>query len=469
MAQHEEAHSTTPDSLDLGPHAWPLFRGASIVGAIGLIAAIVMGWFDRDNFHHFFFAYLNNFSFFLSIALGGMFFVLTQHVTHAGWSVNVRRLAELLAATMPVLAALAAPLVISIALNNGSLYPWAQPLPPYVAPAHAAVEGGHAAAAGTAREGAHVGHGVEADAVVHSSTSEEAHLDQDHKPMGEILAELTPSKRFWLSPWFVVVRIIACLVIWSAIAMWYWRTSVGQDKTGDVKATARMENRSGFMLVVLGLTMTSFTFDMIMSLDPAWYSTMFAVYYFAGTALAIFATLVIVSMGLQRWGLLKGVTTEHYHDLGKYLFCFTFFWGYIAFSQYMLIWYANIPEETTWLRIRGASTVAAHFNEWTYVSIAILFGQLLIPFAGLLSRHMKRNNGPLLFWAVWILVFHWLDNCWMIMPQYDSHFRLGPMQWATFLGIGGIMVAAAVRLASRHALRPIRDPRVLESLGFENM
>jgi hypothetical protein len=462
-----DAHPTTPESLDLGARAWPLFSGAIIVGVLGLLAAILMGWFDHDQFRRFFHAYLNNFSFFLSIALGGLFFVLTQHVTHAGWSVNVRRVAELLAATMPVLAALSAPLIISIALNNGVLYPWAQTLPPEAI--HAEGPAGHAAPQAAApAEAAHAeaAHPSEAQA---ASAEGGEHVESDYKSTDEMLAELNPSKRLYLSPTFVIARVVLYFAAWSFIAVWYWRKSTGQDLSGDVNASVKMERWSGLSLVILGLTLTFAAFDLVMSLDPTWYSTMFGVYYFAGCALAIFATLVIVIMGLQRWGLLQAVTTEHYHDLGKYLFCFTFFWGYIAFSQYMLIWYANIPEETAWLRLRGASTVGVHFNQWTWVSIVLLFGQLLIPFAGLLSRHVKRNNGPLLFWAIWILVFHWIDNCWMIMPQYDSHFHLGPMQWATFFGIGGIMVATTVRLASRHALRPVRDPRVLESLGFENM
>jgi hypothetical protein len=174
---------------------------------------------------------------------------------------------------------------------------------------------------------------------------------------------------------------------------------------------------------------------------------------------------------LQRTGYLnRTITTEHYHDLGKFLFGFTFFWGYIAFSQYMLLWYASIPEETGWYARRGATSVDAGINGFTTVSLLLLFGHLLIPFAGLLSRHVKRAKEILVFWAVWLLVFHWLDMYWVIMPEFDDgHVHFGLIEILCFLGIGGIYVAGLLRIGLRHALRPVMDPRLPESLTFQNI
>jgi hypothetical protein len=193
-----------------------------------------------------------------------------------------------------------------------------------------------------------------------------------------------------------------------------------------------------------------------------------------------FAAIILVLLVLQRMGFVaRGVSTEHYHDLGKFLFAFTFFWGYIAFSQYMLLWYANLPETTLWMIRRGASTAPEHAgNPWRLVVLALLLGHLLIPFAGLLSRHVKRNRKLLAFWAGWMLVFHYLDLYWLVMPELGGHaahggghhgLPFGIIEIACLLGVGGVFFAAFVRLLARHKLRPMKDPRLGEALAFENL
>jgi hypothetical protein len=225
-------------------------------------------------------------------------------------------------------------------------------------------------------------------------------------------------------------------------------------------------------LVFLGLSLTFMAWDWIMSLDPVWYSTIFGVYYFSGCALAVFSSLILSVLFLQSRGLLqKSVTAEHFHDLGKFLFGFTFFWGYIAFSQFMLQWYGNIPDETSWFLHHGASTVQP--NDFSPVLIILLFGHFLIPFGGLLSRHVKRNRTSIGFWAVWVLVFCWLDMFWMVAPQLDNGIlHLGPLDLcehlAVLLGIGGIFVAFVVRRAAHDSVRAMRDPRLADSLAFQN-
>ncbi len=167
-------------------------------------------------------------------------------------------------------------------------------------------------------------------------------------------------KGWWLRPGFFTIRAIINFAVWAVLGTWYWRQSIKQDQTGDIEITRRMQYRAPVGLILFGLTLTVMAWDWIMSLDPVWYSTIFGVYYFAGSALAMFSSIILTVRFLQSRGLLvKSVTVEHFHDLGKFLFGFTFFWGYIAFSQFMLQWYGNIPDETGWFMRHGASTAAA--------------------------------------------------------------------------------------------------------------
>ena len=285
-----------------------------------------------------------------------------------------------------------------------------------------------------------------------------------------VLDALTLSKRAWLNPFFFIFRVLLYFTVWTVIARWYWRQSVLQDQTGDPEITVRMQRFSPISLVLTAVTLTTGAFDLFMSLDPHWFSTMFGVYYFAGAFLATFAALIVLATLLQRHGYLRrSITTEHYHDLGKWLFAFVFFWGYIAFSQYMLLWYANIPEETEWFSRHGATTVRADMSGWTWVALVILFCHLLIPFGGLLSRHVKRKKGSLVFWAVWILVFHYVDMYWVILPEMGGGFSPSLIDLTALAGVGGVFVAAMIKIASKHDLVPVADPRLDQALAFQNI
>ena len=403
------------ERLNLREHAWPLYVAAQIVAVVGFIAAILLAVLKyRDQFFgRFFFAYLVNYCFFLAIALGGLFFVLLQHVTKAGWGVNVRRIAEWIASSMPVVAALSAPIVASIIWNRGSLYAWARP----------------------------------------GGTEEYNHF-----------------KQVYLNPGFFIARLVFYFACWSVMGVWYWKQSIKQDVSGDYRLTIRMQALAAPALVLFGLTLTFAAFDLIMSVDPEWDSTIFGVFFFAGCAIDIFAVIILTVLLLQWRGFMRhSVTVEHFHDLGKYLFGFVFFWGYITFSQYMLQWYSSMPEETHWFKTRGATTALNQANGWSVVIIMLLFGHFLIPFAGLLSRHVKRAPKVLGFWAAWMLVFDWLNLLWLIMPSLDGKFHLSLIELSLFLGIGGVLLAVVLRKAAHDSLRPVHDPRLADSLAFENV
>ncbi|MBX3727944.1 MAG: quinol:cytochrome C oxidoreductase [Candidatus Sumerlaeia bacterium] len=369
-------------------------------GAVALAVAYVLGALRGDGFRHFAHAYLVAYTYFLSITLGAQGFVLIQHLTRARWSVVVRRVAECIAAAVPVLAIL----FIPILLHAGSLYDW-------------------------------IGH----------------HHDDHH--------HLPAFKQAWFHPAFVVVRVAIYFAGWSLLARLMLRLSVRQDGEEQPAATMRLQRLSAPALVLFALLLTYFAFDALMSLDVEWFSTMYGVHFFAGCMVGFLAVLALACMALQRGGVLVDlVTPRHYHDIGRFLFAFTMFWAYIAYSQYMLIWYANIPEETIWVLHRQQ-------HGWQVVSIALVLGHFLLPFFGLMSRHMKRRLPVLGFWSAWLLVAHWLDLYWLVMPSFSPEgVPFHVLDLACVAGVGCVMAAAVLHTMAAAPLVPLRDPHLAESL-----
>jgi hypothetical protein len=223
-----------------------------------------------------------------------------------------------------------------------------------------------------------------------------------------------------------------------------------------------MERTSAPAMVAFAITLNFAAFDLLMSVDPLWCSTIFGVYVFSGGLVGFLALLSVVTGLLQRSGRLGGVTDEHWHDLGKLVFAFTVFWAYIGFSQFMLIWYANIPEETVWFlqRTRGA---------WLGVSLLLLFGHFFLPFALLLPRFVKRSPklfGPVAAWVLWM---HFVDVYWLVMPKLSpDRLPIHLLDPLCAVGLGGFWLALAARRLRHVSLVPQRDPRLAESLAFEN-
>jgi hypothetical protein len=381
----------------------------AIVGSIALAAAIALGWSRHDHFRAFSAAYLVNFMYFLSIALGALFFVVLQHIVRAGWSVTVRRPAEILAATLPWLAVLFLPILVPLLLGMpGAYFKWLDP---------------------------------------------------------QRIAEspLVQGKHLYLNLPFFTVRAIFYFLVWGLAAGFFFRQSTRQDASGDPALTRRMEKAAPVAMILFGLTLTFAAFDWLMSLEPDWFSTIYGVYYFAGSVVAGLAALILFAMRLQRVGRVQdAITVEHYHDLGKLMLGFVVFWGYMAFSQYMLIWYANIPEESVWYLARQS-------GPWVGVTVALLFANLLIPFLGLLPRGVKRRKITLGFWAVWLLAVHWIDMYWLVMPTFDpDRLPFGLLDVCCFAAVGCLLVAGVMWTARRCSPVPLRDPRLEEALAFEN-
>ncbi|MBL8148804.1 MAG: hypothetical protein JNN15_02625 [Blastocatellia bacterium] len=377
-----------------------------------LIALAVVGWLvslagfaiNRDQFY---FSYLVSFVYVLSICLGALFFVMIQYVTTSGWSVTVRRLAETVMVNVDILAVLFIPVAIGIP----TLFHWSHP------------------------------------EVVNKDL-------------------LLQKKAGYLNTTFFIVRAVIYFLVWILLTKQIYGNSVSQDQNGNPSHTQTNAKWSAPGILLLFITGSFAAFDWLMSLDPHWYSTIFGIYFFSGGGVSFVALLIVIAILLRRSGYLeKAITVEHYHDLGKLLFAFTVFWTYIAFSQYFLIWYANIPEETIWYihRFEGS---------WKAVSVFLPLGHFLFPFFALISRTAKRHLVFLPAMALWILFAHYVDIYWMVMPTHAHH---GPnikflfLDLATLAAVVGTVGFVFVSRLGKNAIVPVRDPFLEESLKFENV
>ncbi|RLS89469.1 MAG: quinol:cytochrome C oxidoreductase [Planctomycetota bacterium] len=407
--------------------------GVAVVGLGGGAAIGYTGAFGTDA-HHFWRAYLIAFLFGLTMCLGGLFFVFVQHLTRAGWSVAVRRPAEALAANLRWIWVLFLPFAALWMMGKANIV-W-----------------------------------IWADMETLKANNEAEFL-------------IVEAKTAFLNPTFFWIRACVYFVVWAALSHFFLTNSVRQDESGDRAISSRMQKFSAPTAILFGLTITFAAFDWIMSLSPAWFSTMFGVYFFCGCATAGFAMMILITVRLTQVGALKGIVSrEHFQDMGKLMWAFGIvFWAYIGFSQYMLIWYANLPEETGWF-------LARQIGGWGFFSFALLFGHFVLPFVGLLSKWMKRAPLILSIGAVWMLCFHYVDLYWLIMPEIPSdldtfakyadmsakyadtqtHFG-NPVNFLLALGVAGTVIAGTISTLSRVALVPKQDPRLAESIRFENM
>jgi hypothetical protein len=199
-----------------------------------------------------------------------------------------------------------------------------------------------------------------------------------------------------------------------------------------------------------------------MSITPHWFSTIFGVYFFAGSVVVSLASIILFSLFLRQQGYLsKIITVEHYHDLGKLLYGFNIFWTYIAFSQFFLIWYADIPEETIWY--------LQHFNgSWGYVANFLIIGHFFVPFLLLMPKAVKRNLKTLAIMSGWMVFMHLVDMYWIIMPNISPDgFHLSVIDILCFLGIGGIFTSLIFKRMAKYSLYPHNDPRIEESLNLK--
>jgi hypothetical protein len=391
---HGHVEIKNPGSLKIESSTKGIFIGMAAIGSIGLAASIFMAAPRGWS------ALLLNHFFFMSLALGGLFITAIQFMTGAMWSAPIRRLSESFSAYIPVI------LIgfILICVGNHELFKWTHP--------------------------EHV--------------------------KGDIILE---HKQGYLNMTFFAIRNVIAIALWYFLGKKIVGHSTAQDADGSYEHTAKNKVFSPIFVVVFAITFTMASIDLLMSLDPHWFSTMFGVYTFSGLFTSSLAMTTIFAIVLIRKGVLKDIVNEnHLHDLGKFMFAFTVFWAYIAFSQYMLIWYANLPEETMYFMHRSE-------GGWKNVSIFLFFAKFIVPFFALLPREAKRSMSRLMKVAIWMLFAHWVDLIWIIQPEF---FREGPRvglpEVAGLLAFGGLFGLLVTNFLSKHNVVAIKDPKLAESV-----
>jgi len=335
----------------------------------------------------------------VTVVLGSLFIVALEHLVGARWSVPLRRVPERLAG----LVVLAAPAAIVLLFALPVLYPWARP---------------------------------------------------------EALSDpIIAAKSAWLNVPFFAGRVLVCVAVW----LLSWKILVGgslqQDESGDPTFNARARRFAAVFMILFGLTITVVAFDWVSSLEPEWYSDIFGVYLFGGAFLSGLAATALTALHLIDRGRLDGVRFDHLYNLGGFMFAFTVFWAYIAFAQYLLMWYANLPEEVFWYQERLS-------GGWLAVLLILAALRFFVPFFALLPRNVKGARRRLEWLSVLVLVAQYLDLYWLVFPVLGKQplFSWPELSFGLlFIGASGLCLMSFLK---RGADMPIGDPFLEEGLAF---
>ena len=368
------------------------------IGIVALAACAAAAY--SGGAEHFYRSYLVGFVFWNGLALGSLAVLGLQYLTGGAWGIAIRRLLESGTRTLPLMALLFLP----IAFGLPHLYEWSH-----------------------------------ADAVARD--------------------ELLQRKALYLNVPFFLGRAGLYFALWLSIAWLLNRWSAKED-SGVEGATRRLQLTGAGGLVVYALTVTFASIDWVMSLEPRWFSTMYGVLFMVSQALGALALMVAALVLLsRRRPLSEFVTPAHLHDLGKMLFAFVMVWSYVSFSQYLIVWSGNLPEEIPWYlaRFRGG---------WGWVGFLVLIGQFLLPFLLLLSRTANRNPRILITAAGLVVAVRFVDVLWLILPAFSrAHFTLHWMNFAVPAGIGGLWLAVFTAQLKKRPLLPVHDPGFVEAIA----
>jgi len=374
-----------------------LRQRALVVGVVGLVAAGVGAVFNPNQFLH---SYLLAFFLSLGAALGSLALLMLQHMSGGAWGVVLRRIFEAAARTLPWMAVFFVP----IALGVTRLYPWTD----------------------AAR--------VAADPVL-------------------------TEKALYLNLPFFYARAVLYFAVWCGLAWRLTNWSAEQDKSGAPDLQRRMRAMSAIGLVVYALTMTFAAIDWGMSLEPHWFSTMYGFLFIGGQAIMGLSVAIVMARRLSLEPPMAGVfKAGHFHDFGKLLFAFTMVWAYLSFSQFLIIWSANLPEEIPWYlhRMHGG---------WEAIGIGLMLFHFAVPFVVLVNRQTKRNSAILAGMALWMIAVRVLDVFYIIGPEaYPEGLRVHWLDAATIVGMGGVWVALFTANLKRRPLLPLGDPELAGAL-----
>lgn len=373
----------------------------SQIGWILLAAGIILGVVGFFSDHHrALLNYLMAYMFVLSIGIGSLLLIALEYVGGADWSVPIRRVVEFLAAIIIFLPILVLPLVFSI----HDIFHWT------------------------------------------------------HK---NVVAanEILKGKSSYLNETFFIIRVFAILAIWGLFYFLLIRNSNAQDKSHDQSLTKKNIILSAIFIPFFAITITITAIDWLMSLEPHWFSTIFGVYFFSSCVVASLAAITLFVVKLKENGYMHPkLVDDHLFSLGALQFAFINFWAYIAFSQYMLIWYANLPEENFWFLHRWQ-------NGWEFLSILLIITHFVVPYAALLSQPAKMDPKRLKFISVWILFAHLINLYWLVMPNFENYY----LSWIDLvipLLVVGLIILVFNYRAKKSNLVPLGDPKLQKGLDF---
>jgi len=370
---------------------------ALIAGAVFLVLLLIGLFVDRAQFFH---AYLVGFIFWVGITLGSLALLMLQHLTGGVWGLVIRRVLEAATRTLPLMLILFLPIVIGLKY----IYPW---------------------------------------------------TSVDFMNQTDALKQ----KAHYLNPSFFIIRAFLYFALWSLMAMLLNWLSMQQDRRATKRIGKRLQIVSGPGLAILIISITFASIDWVMSLEPAWSSTIFGLIFVAAWSLsALSFTIVVMSWLSQRPPLSSVVQRAHFHDWGNLLLALVMLWTYFAFSQYLIIWSGNLAEETTWY-------VARKHGGWGVIALAIVVLQFAFPFMTLLSRAAKKSSERLATLALLILIMRVVDVIWLIEPAFTGeHFHLSWMDIVAPLAIGGLWIAWFAWQLQKRPLLPINDPQMEQAL-----
>ncbi|KQN38195.1 quinol:cytochrome C oxidoreductase [Pedobacter sp. MC2016-05] len=384
----------------------------SIVGIILGAIAIGYGFTGDKVMHERTFANLLLMGYYFAcVCMSGMFFLAVQFVAQAGWSASILRVPQALAKTLPI-ASIILIVIISAGLYTHNLYHhW--------------------------------------------------HADGLTDPNSPNYDSLIAGKAVFLNVPFFLGRMVVFLGVYSAFAISFTKLSYNEDLAGGLASYRKSFKNACIFLVIYGFTTPIFAFDTIMSLEAHWFSTMFGWYNFAAMWVSSLATIAIIIILLRRAGYMQWVNNSHLHNLGQFIFGFSIFWTYVWFAQFLLIYYANMPEETVYFYKRFE-----YYKFWFFLNLAMNF---LAPVLLLMDRDNKRTDAKLLFVSIVVLLGHWVDYYQMIMPGAveDGHNGFGIVEIGTALGFVGLFTFTVLSNLSKKPLIAKNHPLLQESLHHQ--
>jgi uncharacterized membrane protein len=383
------------------PHELARYRRTLlIVGLVALVLCFIGALLSPQQFFQ---SYLFAYMFWIGLVIGCLAILMMQYLTGGGWGIILRRVLESATRTLPLMIMLFVPLLFGL----HRLYVWTN----------------SSAVAGD---------------------------------------ELLLHKHAFLNVPFFLIRALAYFLGWLILVILLNRWSREQDKTAEPRLAWRLEHISGPGLFFLSITLSLAMIDWVMSIEPKWYSTMYAVVYLAGEGLAGFAfSIAVILLLARRPPFIDVIKRKHWRDLGNLLLTFTMLWAYCAFSQYLLIWSGNLREEITWYLPRKT-------GGWGWIALALIVFHFFVPFFMLLSRDVKEQRPLLMSVILVVLLLRFVDIYWLVAPAFSpSHFTLSWMDFAAPIGIGGLWLAYFTWQLAKLPLLPLNDPYAEEALHAE--